>query len=103
MRFLLLFVFVFSIACSQTDKNPIEKVLASENEKIRAVMDSLVQHEVQILFTEVIQNKSGQQTFKDYEFQVNDNNYFYPFNIRPLSCDFLYIRYQIKTRPFPKY
>lgn len=78
MRFLLLFVFVFGVACSHTQKNPLEKALASKNEKIAIVLDSLEQHEVQILFTEVIRNASSQPKFNDYEFQVNDNNYFYP-------------------------
>ncbi len=78
MRFLLLFVLVFGTACSQTNKNPIEKALASKNEKIATVMDSLEQYEVQILFTEVIRDASNLPKFKDYAFQVNDNNYFYP-------------------------
>lgn len=78
MRFLVLFVFIFSIACSQTEKNPLEKALASGNKKISIVTDSLEQHEVQILFTEVQRDNKNNISFKDYEFQVNDNNYFYP-------------------------
>jgi len=66
------------MACSQTDKDPIEKALTSENEKITIVMDSLQQHEVQILVTEIVRDASNQPSFKDYAFQVNDNNYFYP-------------------------
>ncbi|RPD99879.1 hypothetical protein EGM88_01025 [Aureibaculum marinum] len=78
MRFLLLLVFVFSVSCSQAPLNPLDKALSSKNDKIRRVMDSLEQHEVQILFTEVSKGISKEPTFKDYQFQVNDSNYFYP-------------------------
>ncbi len=78
MRLLLLFPFIFNIACSQTQIDPLKNALASENEKIRRVMDSLEVYEVQILFTEVLRGASRQPTFKDYAFQVDDNNYFYP-------------------------
>ncbi|MDY7395460.1 serine hydrolase [Aureibaculum sp. 2210JD6-5] len=78
MRFLLLFALVFSVSCSQTQNNLLEKALASDNEKIRRVMDSLEQHEVQILFTEILRDAENKINFKDYEFQVDDNNYFYP-------------------------
>ena len=78
MKFILLFVFVFSIACSQNQKDPLENALSSENEKIRRVMESLEHYEVQILCTEVLRDAENQATFKDYEFQVNDNHYFYP-------------------------
>ena len=78
MRFLVLFVFVFSIACSQPNRSPLEQALASENQKIRAVMDSLEQYEVQILYTEIIRDEANRPSFKDDKFQVNDSNYFYP-------------------------
>lgn len=80
MKYLCFFLLIFSLACSQRQPlNPLDKALASENIKIRTVMDSLIQYEVQILFTEIIRDASKQQpTFIDYEFQVNDSNYFYP-------------------------
>ncbi|MET2984289.1 serine hydrolase [Aureibaculum conchae] len=78
MRALFFIILLFSAACSQTQKNPLEKALTSKEEKIRAVMDSLEQYEVQILFTEVSRDIENNIVFKDFEFQVNDNNYFYP-------------------------
>ena len=40
-------------------------------------MDSLEQYEVQIIFSEIVQEEDG-VSFVDYEFQLDDNNYFYP-------------------------
>jgi len=55
----------------------VEHVLASENIKIKRVVDSLDQYEVQIKFTQ-IKRVNDSVVFKDYDFQVNDNHYFYP-------------------------
>lgn len=72
--FLLAFLVMFSISCSQ---NPIEKALKSSNPKIRTVIDNIAAHEVQILFTEVLEI-NDKVAFKDFSFQVNDSDYFYP-------------------------
>lgn len=72
LSFLIALIF---FGCSST--NPIETVLSSNNPKIKTIVDNLENHEVQILFTEIIEEKDT-TFFKDYEFQVNDNNYFYP-------------------------
>jgi hypothetical protein len=63
------------LSCAQ--KNPLEIVLSSKNDKIKRVIDSLEKYEVQILFTEVLE-KNGKISFKDYTFQVDDSTYFYP-------------------------
>jgi len=75
MRILLLLLIVLTVSCSQ--KNPLEKVLSSDNPKIKRVIDSLDKYEIQILFTEIIE-KEGEISFKDYSFQVDDSTYFYP-------------------------
>lgn len=72
----IVYLFVcFLVGCSS--KNPIEKALNSSNSKIKKVVVNLNSHEVQILFTEVIE-ENGKVFFNDFSFQVNDDNYFYP-------------------------
>ncbi len=55
----------------------MEQVLASQDPKIKRVMDNLKAHEVQIRYTQIDRNKEG-ISFTDYDFQVNKNQYFYP-------------------------
>ncbi len=57
---------------------PLADALASQSPKIKMVMDSLEHYEVQIKFTQIDRNNTKEVVFKDYEFQVNANNYFYP-------------------------
>lgn len=81
VRFLADFAFLLllvSCANKETPKNPIEKALASQNPKIKTVMDNLDAHEVQILFTEVNRDATNKVSFTDYSFQVDDSTYFYP-------------------------
>lgn len=57
--------------------NPLEQVLASGHTKIRTVMDSVAQFELQILYTQ-IDRKEDSLIFTNYSFQVDSTNYFYP-------------------------
>ena len=57
---------------------PLADALASQSPKIKMVMASLEHYEVQIKFTQIDRNNTKEVVFKDYEFQVNANNYFYP-------------------------
>jgi hypothetical protein len=75
--FLFLLILVFT-NCKTIKKTPLEQALASENEKIKNVMNNLETHEVQILYTEIIRNFDNSINFIDYTFQVNDSTYFYP-------------------------
>ncbi len=76
---LLLFLFCLVVSCEKENKvtNPLDHALASENIKIKRVIDSLDQYEVQIKFTKINRDNDG-IIFKEYDFQVDDNNYFYP-------------------------
>ncbi|MEX0314320.1 MAG: serine hydrolase [Allomuricauda sp.] len=77
--FILLTVFgSLCIGCQKKDsRNPLEKVLASDSPLIQKVMDSVDQYEVQIRYTQ-IDRKGDSIQFTDFDFQVNDENYFYP-------------------------
>jgi hypothetical protein len=75
LYYLLLLLFT---SCGSTiAKDPLEQVLASQDPKIKRVMDNLKAHEVQIRYTQIDRNKEG-ISFTDYDFQVNKNHYFYP-------------------------
>ena len=77
MRFLVLIAFLFTLSCAHKNEDPILKVLSSDNPKIKTVVDHIKNHEVQILFTKIERNGNS-LSFKDYSYQVNDSNYFYP-------------------------
>lgn len=70
---------ILLISCSGEPKtfNPLEKALSSENPKIKRVMDSVEDYEVQIRYTQ-IDRSNDSVLFTDYDFQVNDSMYFYP-------------------------
>ncbi|MCJ7468566.1 MAG: class A beta-lactamase-related serine hydrolase [Maribacter sp.] len=76
MAFATLLVFG---ACSGIPEatDPLAMVLASGNPKIKRVMDSLDQFEVQIRFTQIDRTNDSIK-FKDYDFQVDAHKYFYP-------------------------
>lgn len=57
--------------------DPLFRALASEDPKIKKVMDHLAAHEVQVLFTQ-IDRRNDSVFFSDYSFQINNNDYFYP-------------------------
>ncbi|MGW9685697.1 serine hydrolase [Flagellimonas sp. 2504JD1-5] len=69
---------MFFISCQKEQStNPLEQVLASEHVSIAKVMDSIAHFEVQIRYTQIHREKDNIR-FKDFDFQVDKNNYFYP-------------------------
>lgn len=77
-RITLLAVVVLGMSCSDNAPTaPLEQVLASQNPKIKNVMDHLEEHQVQIRYTQ-IDRKNDNIVFTDHDFQVDENNYFYP-------------------------
>ncbi len=57
--------------------NPLEMVLASQNQNIKKVMDSVANYEVQIRYTQI--NRGNDSLFfKDFDYNVDNQNYFYP-------------------------
>lgn len=67
-----------AVCCSEKAVvNPLEKALASKDIRIKRVIDSLDQYEVQIRYTQ-IDRRNDSVLFTDFDFQVNPNHYFYP-------------------------
>lgn len=74
---LLLFTDILSCKTKIPVQNPLELALASDDPDIRRVMDSVGPYEVQIRYTR-IDRLADSIAFSDFDFQVNDQNYFYP-------------------------
>lgn len=80
MKPFLLFICCVAIAsCSQQKQNLnfLEVALSSDNAKIKRVVDSIDNYQIQIKYTQ-IDRKNDSVIFTDYDFQVNDSMYFYP-------------------------
>lgn len=58
-------------------QNLLEIALSSPHPIIRMVMDSVNDHELQIIYTRIKRDKDSVR-LTDFSFQLNDNNYFYP-------------------------
>jgi len=74
---IVIFLAIFMLACESSEKNPFATILASSNPKISAITANLEAHELQIRFTQ-IHRLNDSIYFKDYDFQVDENQYFYP-------------------------
>ena len=72
------FFLILSIMGCSPQKNILEKTLASDNPKIKRVMDNAKDHEIQIIYTQILRDKKSKVSFKDYTYNLNDTNYFYP-------------------------
>jgi hypothetical protein len=77
--FFILTISTLLVSCAARTEDPdlLKKALASSNPKIRTVMDSLDQYELQVRYTRIDRYRDS-IIFTDYDFQVNDSNYFYP-------------------------
>jgi hypothetical protein len=75
---LLLVLGIFIASCaSDSNEDLLALALQSNAPKIQNVLNNAQNHELQILLS-TIDFKGKNVIFKDYAFQVNDSNYFYP-------------------------
>ena len=73
--FQIIFISLFFSCKSQL--SPIKSALKSNNEKIARVMENKNIHDIQIKLT-VIKEKKSKKRLKTYNYQIANNNYFYP-------------------------
>ena len=73
-----MFLLVICLCTSCQEKTPLQKALSSSSPAIQRVMSNPNKYEVQIIFSEIQRDSSSQVQFIDDEYQVNDNDYFYP-------------------------
>ena len=67
----------FSCEPDPPAEDPLIQALASDDPYIRQVMDRADQHELQLIFTR-IERSDDSLILKDFNFQLDRNNYFYP-------------------------
>ncbi|NNG10391.1 MAG: hypothetical protein HKM92_09460 [Arenibacter sp.] len=72
-------LFTLLIACSspKVPQDFLTTALSSQHPSIKKVMDSVGQYELQIKYTHISRDNDS-LVFTDYNYQVNDSNYFYP-------------------------
>ncbi|MDT0608301.1 serine hydrolase [Croceitalea rosinachiae] len=74
----LVIIAIVLFSCKEKEnRNPLLISLSSQVNNIKIVMDSIENYEVQIRYTQ-IDRKNDSIIFTDYDFQVDENNYFYP-------------------------
>ena len=73
----LLFISLFVLQGCYFSSDPIKSAI-KEDEFVRKIIKYKDNYEIQILYTEVSKNNLGQTEFKDFQFQLNDEKYFYP-------------------------
>jgi hypothetical protein len=77
-QILFISLIFMTVGCSTLKKNILEETLSSKKESIKIVMDNPEQFELQIIYTQIIRNQYNEVKFKDYTYNVNAKNYFYP-------------------------
>ena len=73
----LLFISLFVLHGCYFSSDPIKSAI-KEDEFVRKIIRDKDNYEIQILYTEVSKNNLDQTEFKDFQFQLNDEKYFYP-------------------------
>jgi len=78
-RSLILFTLIFmEFGCSSFKKNILQETLACDNPKIKKVMSNPEEFELQIIYTQIFRDKNNKVSFKDFTYNLNAVNYFYP-------------------------
>jgi len=68
---------IICLSCS-SEHNNIESILKDKNPLIKNVYRNKEKHNLQILYTQIEKDSSGNSEFIEYAFQVDDKQYFYP-------------------------
>lgn len=78
-KFLLsAFVLCFLLGCKSAKNNPLKQVLSSNSSVIKKVADHPDLYELQIIYTSIKRKNDGKVILKDYKYNVDASNYYYP-------------------------
>ena len=77
-RITLIVSVFFLFGCANTKRNILQETVASDNPKIKNVMAKANEYELQIIYTQILRDQNNKVTFKDFTYNLNANNYFYP-------------------------
>lgn len=76
-KYIFAFLVLSTFSCS-TQNDLLKKTLASDNTNIKRVMENPKQYELQIIYTQIVRDKKGKISFKDYTYHLDAKVYFYP-------------------------
>ena len=91
MRLLILFFLVLGTAC--TPPSDLERILQSEDIRIRQVIDEAECYEVQIIYTQIDRDAMGSPQLTDYTFREDEAAYFYPASTVKLPAAMLALEF----------
>lgn len=86
--FCLFVALVIGCAPKNSNTNVLKKVTQSQLPKIKRIIDSADYYQLQIMLSTIDRHK-GVVEFTDYQFRVNDSNYFYPASTVKLPISLL--------------
>lgn len=66
------------VSCGSFQNNPLKQILKVNDGIIHQVMQNSKEYEVQIVYSQIERSKNGTVTFKDYKYNVDAKQYFYP-------------------------
>lgn len=66
------------VSCGSFQNNPLKQILKVNDGVIHQVMQNSEEFEVQIIYSQIERSKKGTVTFKDYKYNVDAKQYFYP-------------------------
>ena len=75
--FFLSFLCFFS-SCKSVKNDPINQVLSSDNTAVKKIATQPENYELQIIYTAIKRKSNGKVILKDYKYNVDASNYFYP-------------------------
>ncbi len=70
-------LFLFLLQGCFLSENPIKTSMKNDN-FLTEILKNKDEYEIQIAYTEIIRDKDGKPVFRDFEFQVDEEKYFYP-------------------------
>ena len=73
----VLIISLFLLAGCSFKPDPIRSAF-KKDDFLRSIIKDKDKYEIQIIYTEVTKNTIGQTEFMDFQFQLNDEQYFYP-------------------------
>ena len=76
--FIIITLLFLNFGCSSTKKNILQETLALSNPKIKKVMSNPEDFELQIIYTQIFRDNNNKVSFKDFTYNLNAENYFYP-------------------------
>jgi len=86
---LMLNMILLSFSNCQSNKGVLQRVIKSNDPAIQAIMKEAPKHEVQILLTQIQRDTTGGLLFEEEQYQLDEQQYFYPASTAKLPVAIL--------------